>query len=210
MAALEVKKRVTNAVLYTNNLIRIDNVRVSFPHLAEPYAGPGDDGRDSKPKFGIVGMLNKETHEAAKNLIVSVIKEMMDANDTKVAKDKWFIRDGDDTGRTEYEGHWIVSARESRQPSVRDQRGDLILDKSKIEDMIYGGCYANILIRPWYQDGQKVGKGYGKRINAGIVGVQFVRDGEPFGEGRIDDTDAWEDVSDQAGSDDAWDDDDDL
>src|SRR5690606_35028412 len=105
---------------------------------------------------------------------------------------------------------WVVTARESRQPSVRDRRGGLILDKSKIENMIYGGCYANILIRPWYQDGQKVGKGYGKRINAGIVGVQFVRDGEPFGEGRIDDTDAWEDVSGQAGSDDAWDDDDDL
>lgn len=64
-------------------------------------------------------------------------------------------------------------------------------EDEKVADMVYGGCWAHILIRPWYQDGKKVGAGYGKRVNAGLVGVQFIRDDEPFGEGRIDDTDAW-------------------
>lgn len=205
MAVLEVKKRVANAVLYTNGMIRIDNVRVSFPHLDKPYAG--DDG--SKPKYGIVGMLPKKTHVEAKDLIVQAIKDLLDAqpDKPKVAADKKFIRNGDDSDREEYAGHWIVSARESRRPSVRNQRGELIVEQEQIADMIYGGCYCNILIRPWYQDGQRVGKGYGKRVNAGLVGVQFVRDGEPFGEARIDDSDAWEDVSDTA---DVFEDDDSL
>lgn len=208
MAALEIKKRVSNAILYTNGLIRIDNVRVSFPHLDKPYAGKGDDGKEGKPKFGIVGMLPKKTHVAAKDLIKEAMDALLAANDNaKVAADKKFIRNGDDQDREEYEGHWTVSAREERRPAVRNQRGELVIEESKIADMIYGGCYCNILIRPWYQDGQKVGKGYGKRVNAGLVGVQFVRDGESFGEGRIDDSDAWDDVS---GGGDGFDDDDDL
>lgn len=196
MAAIEVKKKVSNAILYTNGMIRIDNVRVSFPHLDKPYAGKGDDGKEGKPKFGIVGMLSKKTHVAAKDLVKEAMDELLKSNDNaKVAADKKFIRNGDDQDREEYENHWTVSAREERRPAVRNQRGELVIEESKIADMVYGGCYCNILIRPWYQDGQKVGKGYGKRINAGLVGVQFVKDGESFGEGRIDDSDAWDDVS---------------
>jgi hypothetical protein len=215
MAALEIKKKVTNAVLYTNGCIRIDNVRVSFPHLDVPYAGKnGDDtddnGKKKTPKFGIVGMLPKSSHVAAKDLIKQAMDELLAANDNaKVAADKKFIRNGDDSDREEYADHWTVSAREERQPAIRNQRGELITDPKKIADMIYGGCYCNILIRPWYQDGKKTGAGYGKRVNAGLVGVQFVRDGDSFGEGRIDDTDAWDDVSSSSGGD-GFDDDDDL
>lgn len=212
MAQLEVKKRVSNAILYTNGMIRIDNVRVSFPYLDKPQEGKKDDGTAAKAKFGIVGMLPKATHVAAKDLVVEAINALLAAKDNaKVAGDKKFIRNGDDQDRAEYEGHWTVSAREERQPSVRNQRGELVIEERKIADMIYGGCYCNILLHPWYQDGQKVGKGFGKRVNAGLVGVQFVRDGEPFGEGRIDDTDAWDDVSGAtAGGSDGMDDDDGL
>ena len=47
--------------------------------------------------------------------------------------------------------------------------------------MIYAGCWVNILIRPWWQNSAK----WGKRVNAGLTAVQFVRDDEPFGQGRI-------------------------
>lgn len=195
MAALEVAKKVKNAVLYTNGMIRIDNVRLSYPHLDKPYAGKNDRGEDGKAKYAVVGMLNKSTHVEAKDLIVEAINELLKANkNAKVAADKKFIRNGDDSDKVGYEGHWTVSAREERQPSVRNQRGELIVEAKKIADMFYGGCYGNILIRPWFQDND-----YGKRVNAGLVGVQFLRDGESFGEGRVDDSDAWEDVSDDDG-----------
>jgi hypothetical protein len=110
------------------------------------------------------------------------------------------MRNGDDHEKADtYGGHWIVSAREERRPSVRNKRGDLITDPKEIDDLIFGGCWGHILIRLWYQDGVRVGKGYGKRINAGLQGVQFIRDDKPFGEGRVDDSDAWSNEDDGSG-----------
>lgn len=211
MAALEIKRKVKNGVLYTNGMIKIERVRASYPHLDKPYAGKNDEGKETAAKFGIVGMLSKSTHVEVKKLIVEQIEQMLRENKATVGKDKWFIRNGDDHEKAEtYGGHWIVSARESRRPSLRNRRGELMTEKEEIAEMFYGGCYVSILIRPWYQDGQKVGKGYGKRINAGLVGVQFIDDGEPFGEGRIDDSDAWDSVDDDGDSRGDDDSDDDL
>ncbi len=39
----------------------------------------------------------------------------------------------------------------------------------------YAGCYVNASIDIWAQDSQ-----YGKRVNAGLRGVQFIRDGDKF------------------------------
>jgi len=56
----------------------------------------------------------------------------------------------------------------------------LVIDRSKSpitedDDIIYAGCYVNAIISLWAQN-----NGYGKRINAQLDGVQFVKDGEPF------------------------------
>lgn len=213
MPTLEIKKKVANAILYTNGMIKIENVRFSYPHLDKPYAGKGngDEGKAGKPKYGIVGMLPKKTHVEAKNLIVEAMNDLLKQNDNAtVSSDKKFCRNGDDHERADtYGGHWIVSAREERRPSVRDKRGNLINEPEKIADMVYGGCWGHILIRPWFQDGKKVGAGYGKRVNAGLVGVQFIRDDKPFGEGRIDDTEAWTDESGASDGDSADDENDD-
>lgn len=201
MATREIVTKVSNAVLYSDGTIRIDNVRASYPHLDKPYAKADKDGKTPEAKFGIVGMLDKKTHTAAKDLIIKVIKEIEQKEDTKVARDKKFIRDGDDSDKKEYEGYWTVSAREARRPSVRNRKGDPMSER-EIVDTIYAGCYVNILIRPWFQNND-----FGKRINAGLVAVQFARDGEQIGEGRIDDEGVFESVED-GGS--GFDDDDDL
>lgn len=188
-----VVKKVSNAVLYSDGTIRIDNVRFSYPHLDEPYAGKDDEGKAGKAKYGVVGMLPKKTHTAAKDLIKHAINELLKENDAKVSTDKWFLRDGDNAEQAEYEGHFIVSARESKRPTCRDKKGNT-LEIEDIPDVFYGGCWGNMFIRPWYQDGKKVGAGYGKRINAGLIAVQFVRDDEPFGEGRINDDGVFDEV----------------
>lgn len=198
-----VVKKVENAVIYSDGTIRIDNVRASYPHLSEPYSKDGEKG-----KYGITGILPKETHRAAAKLVKGAIDEMMAFNKTKVATDKMYFKDGNNTDKDEYQEAWIVSSSESRAPSVRARSGGK-LGKEQIDEMFYGGCWVNILIRPWYQDGQKTGKGYGKRINAGLVAVQFVRDDESFGDGRIDDEGVWEEEDDDnAFDDDNFDDDD--
>jgi len=200
MASLVLVKKVKGGIVYEDGYFRIDNARVSFPHLARPYKGKDDDGNPKKKgSFGIVGML-----EPAAKVHGEIIDEIEDYIDDLIAKnkggkvsaDRRFLRNGDDGDREEYEGHMIVSARESKRPSVRDGDGELldpVDDEERIEELIYGGCYCDILIRVWYQDGVKVGKGYGKRVNAGLVGVKYRGEGESFGEGRIDDSAAWGD-----------------
>lgn len=202
MATLEIKKRVKNAVLYTNGCIRIDNVRGSYVHLDKPYKGKSEDGdgKEAVAKYSIVGILPKGTHGEAKTLILESIAALLKENkDAKVAKDKRFIRDGDDAEKEEYEGSYTVSAREERKPKCRDRNGNLIDEIESIREDFVSGYWFNILIRPWFQDNK-----FGKRVNAGLVGVQFVKKDKPFGEGQIDESDAWETVG--AGDDDGGDD----
>ena len=169
--------------LYEGGIIKILNVRASYPHLDKPYAG--DDG--GEPKFSIVGLADKGTHQEVKEACIEVIDDLKKANkNAKVAKDKLFIKNGDDSDKEEYEGMWTISARETKRPKVRDGNGDL-LEVDEIADTIYPGCYVDIIIRPWFQDNS-----YGKRVNANLLSVKFRADGEQFGEGRIDDDDLWD------------------
>lgn len=173
--------------LYEGGIIKILNVRASYPHLDRPYAG--DDG--GEPKFSIVGLADKATHQEVKEACVEVIEVLKKANkNAKVSKDKLFIKNGDDSDKEEYEGMWTISARETKRPKVRDGNGDL-LEVDEIADVIYPGCYVDIIIRPWFQDNS-----YGKRVNANLLSVKFRDDGEQFGEGRVDDDDLWDDDED--------------
>ena len=169
--------------LYEGGIIKILNVRASYPHLDRPYAG--DDG--GEPKFSIVGLADKATHQEVKEACVEVIEDLKKANkNAKVSKDKLFIKNGDDSDKEEYEGMWTISARETKRPKVRDVNGDR-LEVDEIADTIYPGCYVDIIIRPWFQD-----NAFGKRCNANLLSVKFRADGEQFGEGRIDDDDLWD------------------
>lgn len=224
MASLTIKKQVKNCIWYNEGAIKVENVRASYPHLAKKYAGKPKEGEtqeqaQARAKYGIVGMLPKSTHVEAKTLIIEAKNAILlpfrdkEGNLPKIASSKMFIRNGDEEENDSYAGHWIVSARETRRPSVRNARGELITDLDEIAEKIYGGCWVNMLFRPWYQDGVRTGAGYGKRMNAGLVGVQFVKDDTPFGEGSIDDTEAWGDETAKNGgksAGDGMDDDDDL
>lgn len=193
--ARKVVEKVKNAVLYDDGLIKIMNVRFSYPHLRKPYAGKKKRGDDQgEPKYGIVAMLDKKTHREAKRLIDARIDEILkEAKVKALAADKKFIRDGDEHENADYEGHWIVSARESRRPSLRDEDKEIV-DPENADEVFYGGCYGSVLIRPWWQNND-----FGKRVNAGLTAVRKSRDGEAFGEGRISDEEV----------DEAFDDDDD-
>jgi hypothetical protein len=194
MANRTVKTRVTNAVLYDDGLIRIDNCIASYPHLDKAWAG--EEGQEKK--FAISGLMPKDTHRAAKDLIKKAIEALIAENKAKVPSEKWFLKDGDKTEKPEQQGRFMISARESRRPAVRNADKS-IMDQDEIAEKIYAGCRVSILIRPWFQDHKK----FGKRVNAGLVAVQFMRDDEPISEGRIsdDDVDEMFDEYEEGGSD---------
>jgi hypothetical protein len=202
MAALKKIGEGANYTLYEdergNPLIKIDGVRFSYPFVGTPGEDENDAG-DTVKKWRIVGMLPKATHVAAKDAVKKIITDLIAKNEVKIPNSHWFLTNGDDKDDENMHGHWLVSASDGRiRPTVRDRKGQLILEVEKIDEMIYGGCWGNILIRPWYFNGtsKQSKKTLPKRIVAGLTGVQFVKDDKPFGSGRIDDTDAWGAVDD--------------
>jgi len=86
-----------------------------------------------------------------------------------------FIKDGDDVEYDGCAGMWMVKASNGKRPTVINR------DKSPIteeDEVMYAGCYVNAIIEPWFQNND-----FGKRVNANLLGVQFVKDGEPLGDG---------------------------
>lgn len=204
-ATRTVVKDVGKAILYSDGTILVKEVRASYPHIFKPYVG--DDGGDGK--YGIVGLMPKtKDYFPAKDLIRDLIKQTIIENKQKdlPAANK-FLRDGNLKAREEYDGMYTINASEVRRPAARDNRRDpktgkaAILKPGEDEDRIYAGCWVNILIRPWWQNNK-----FGKKVNAGLVAVQFVRDDESFGQGRISEDDVSETfddfTDDQSGFDD--------
>lgn len=175
MAERTVVKKVDNAVLYSDGTILLKGVRASYPHVLVPREGDNDEGKKVK-RWDVVGLLPKGTHQAAKNLVKGEIDRILAEKKIKLGSDRRFLKNGDDAGKDGYEGHFTVSASETKKPIVKDRDKRRMTDDE--DDRFYGGCWINILIRPWYQDNK-----YGKRINAGLAAVQFLRDDEPLGEG---------------------------
>ena len=129
-------------------------------------------------------------------------------NEAKVPADKWFLTDGDEKEDEYSQGNWLISASDGKiRPKARDRKGQVIDDIEKIDDIFYGGMWGHILIRPWFFDGNVKGatKKYPKRVSAGLNAVVFWKDDKPFGTGRIDDEDAWDNLPD-AGDDEGDDD----
>jgi hypothetical protein len=174
------------ATLYSDGTILLKEVRVSYPHLEKPYVG-----EDGTAKYGIIGMMPQtEAYKASAQLVIREINQMVKERnkDAAIPSDRKFMRDGNlKVDKPEYAGHYTISAHETRQPSLRGRGKDpktgkaRALTSEEAGRVFYGGCWVNCLIRPWWQDHKKGGK----RVNANLLAVQFVRDDEAFGEGRI-------------------------
>ena len=173
----------------------VKNVRISFPKLfnAESFAGDPT----SKPAYSASFLLppNHPQLKALKAAIVAVAKEkwaekapaMLKAIESKDAS---CLHDGNNKADTDgYAGNFYLSARSYTRPLVIDR------DKTPLTEadgVIYGGCFVNVLVDIYAQDSQ-----FGKRINAVLKGVQFLRDGDSFGGGAPASPDAFDDLSDQ-------------
>jgi Protein of unknown function (DUF2815) len=62
---------------------------------------------------------------------------------------------------------------------------------------VYSGCFVNMQVEVWAQNNAN-----GKGIRAGLMGVQFVRDGDSFGGGSAPDAAAFPDMAEGATADD--------
>lgn len=153
--------------------VKLKDVRLSFESLFKKKKF-GDD--DQNPKFQGSFLIDKRKQA---DLIDDCWKAIDDAiyaewgnNPPRIADDKLALRDGNDKDYDGYEGMMVVAARADRRPKVFDRDLTPIHEEDGI---IYSGCYVNAVVRFWPQNNK-----WGKRINASLEGVQFVRDGDAF------------------------------
>lgn len=163
---------------------KIANARLSFPSLFTTAQFGGED----TGKYECTLILDKQQHAEVIKTMKSAIEALM-ANELKgkIPADKVVLKDGDESGRPEFEGKMTIKVSSKRRPLVINR------DKSPIvesDNIIYAGCYVNAIITLWAQNNQ-----WGKRINGSLEGVQFAKDGEPFGDGgaSVNDFDAFGD-----------------
>lgn len=205
------------AILYSDGTILIKDVRASYPHIFHAYIGKNKDGTPQTGKFGLVGLMPKtKAYFPSMNLVRDVINGILEEH--KIPKndkgrflfkaDLKFLRDGNEAGKEEYQDHFTISASETRRPQARDITRDPKTKRPRVlvpgtdDDVIYAGCWVNILIRPWWQDSVE----WGKRVNAGLTAIQFCRDDEPFGDARITPEDVDNTFDDMASEDSGYDD----
>lgn len=178
--------------------IKLNNVRLAFPQLFEAKSVNGE----GEPAFSASFLMDPK-HTAAAELraaFETLGKDKWGAKWPAIkkeieAKDRTALHDGDTkSSYGGFEGNLFVSARTKTRPLVIDK------DKTQLDSADgkpYAGCYVNAVIELWAQDNN-----YGKRINASLRGVQFVRDGEAFGGGGSASEDDFDDVTEGAAADD--------
>lgn len=174
--------------------LKLNNVRLAFPVLFEPKTVNGD----GKPAFSASLLIDpadpqvKTLHAA----IDQIAKEKWGAKADAIlkqmrAQDKVALHDGDLKSNYDgFPGNLYVSARSATRPLVIDK------DKAPLTEQDgkpYAGCFVNASIELWAQDNN-----YGKRVNASLRGVQFLRDGDAFAGGGAASEDEFDDIAEGA------------
>lgn len=170
--------------------IMLKDVRLAFPSLfkqSAPKAG-------GELAFSASFLLPKNHKQLAElNAAIDAVgKEKWTTKAAAVLKalrsaDKTCLHNGDAKSEYEgFEGNFFVSARSKVRPTILSQTRE---ELSEADGKPYSGCYVNVSLELWAQDNS-----YGKRVNAQLRGVQFLRDGDAFAGGaRPADADEFED-----------------
>lgn len=164
-----------NLRIISENDFVIRNVILSYPHLWEKWSNNPSDP-ESKKRYGATFILDKELHKEEIAHLQSVLVARQKAKwKAKLPADRLALRDGDATGKEEYEGKMILVTSDKKiPPNCLDRNGKRQLKES--DDKLYAGAIVNGRFNFWDQDNAEGGK----RVNAALIGVQFMEDGERF------------------------------
>ena len=176
----------------------LKNVRLAFPSLFEASVVGNDPG--AKPRVGaslLIPLDHPQIPEIKAKMLAVAKEKWKDKGQAMYngaeKADKLALHDGDTKAQYDgFPGNLFLSAnsQENARPTViNSDRTPLTAKDGKI----YAGCYVNVSVDFWVQDNS-----YGKRINAQLRGVQFLRDGDSFSAGRPAEADDFEDVTEGA------------
>lgn len=184
-----------------SDIILLSNVRLSFPHLAEPqrrineqtgkervsynceFIMPQDHAgfQQFMKRYGDMALEKwKEHAQTVMNMIQQDRKlRCFGRGDEKVSRKTFQPYDG-------YAGNVFITAGRDQQPQIIQSDG-LPIDPTnsmayqQLTRQMYGGCRVNAAIKPWLQENN-----YGRGVRCDLIAVQFAGDDTPFGEGAAD------------------------
>ena len=184
-----------------SDIIFLSNVRLSFPHLAEPqrqineqtgkervsynceFIMPQDHAgfQQFMQKYGALAMEKWKEHA---NTVMQMIQgdrktRCYGRGEEKVNKKTFQPYDG-------YAGHVFITAGRDSQPQVIQADGQPIdptntMAYQQLTRKMYGGCRVNAAVKPWLQDNK-----HGRGIRCDLIAIQFAGDDTAFGEGAVD------------------------
>ncbi len=184
-----------------SDIIFLSNVRLSFPHLAEPQRQVNEQTGKERISYNCefimaqdhagfqqfmqkYGALAVEKWKEHANTVMQMIQgdrktRCYGRGEEKVNKKTFQPYDG-------YAGHVFITAGRDSQPQMIQADGTPIdpantMAYQVLARKMYGGCRVNAAVKPWLQDNK-----HGRGIRADLIAVQFAGDDKPFGEGAVD------------------------
>lgn len=168
-----------------NHTMWVMSARLAFAETVFTKKGIAGDP-DSTPRYNcslILAPTDKQVAEIERQVEKLVLEHEWkdktpgaDMLKLLVKKDRLPLHDGDDKQKwAGFPGNMYLSPSSDTRPTVVDRdRSPLNKDDGKV----YSGCVVNAKIEIWVQDNR-----WGQRVNATLLGIQFVKDGDAFGAG---------------------------
>jgi len=184
-----------------SEIILLSNVRLSFPHLAEPqrqvnesngkerisynceFIMPQDHAGFQKFMAIYAAMALEKWKEHAQTVMGMIQSDRklrcFGRGEEKVNKKTFQPYDG-------YAGHVFITAGRDSAPQMIQADGQPIdpantMAYQMLARKMYGGCRVNAAVKPWLQENS-----YGRGVRCDLIAVQFAGDDAAFGEGAVD------------------------
>jgi hypothetical protein len=184
-----------------SDIIYLSNVRLSFPHIAEPqkqvnevtgatrisynceFIMPADHAGFAQfmQRYGAMALDKWKEHA---NTVMSMINgdrktRCYGRGEEKVNKKTFTPYDG-------YANNVFITAGRDTPPQVIQADGQPVdptntMAYQALTRAMYGGCRVNAAVKPWLQDNK-----HGRGVRCDLVAIQFAGDDKAFGEGAAD------------------------
>mgnify|MGYP003652239883 CR=1 FL=1 len=188
-----------------SEIVFLSNVRLSFPHLAEPqkqineqtgkerisynceFIMPQDHAgfQQFMARYGALALEKwKEHAQTVMGMIQNDRKtRCFGRGEEKINKKTFQPYDG-------YAGHVFITAGRDTAPQMIQADGQPIdpsntMAYQQLARKMYGGCRVNVVVKPWCWENNKGGNG----VSNDFIAIQFLADDAPFGEGAADASD---------------------
>lgn len=199
----------------TKSVIYLSNVRLSFPHIAEPQTTVNKETGKKTISWSTDLLIPKNGHKGFEEFMkvygaLAAVRWKEKANQVmQMIHSNPKMRcygDGDNPNEkisnktmekyAGYAGNTFIAARSDKMPQiVRPDTGEVVpsdqtMEIQQLARKFYGGCWVNVAISPWLQDND-----HGKAVRCNLIAIQFLKDDISFAEAPPDVTGIFGSVS---------------